>query len=458
MSDGIRILIVEDLPTDAELCEREIEKVLPESRFMRVETQEDFLAALERFQPGLIISDYKLPRFDGMTALKLALTHAPETPFIILTGSMNEETAVACMKAGAWDYVIKEHIRRLGSAVISALGQKKVRQDRRAVTESLRRNEELFRKLFEDHTAVKLLIDPDTGNIVNANEAAATFYGWSRERLKEMKMQEINTLPPEDIKQAMEEVRAQQRTHFEFRHRRADGSIRDVEVFNSKIDFDNKDLLHAIVHDITDRKLAEEKLGETLESLRKAVAATIRTITAAIETRDPYTAGHQKRVTDLARTIADEMGLPKERVEGIRMAGSIHDIGKILVPAEILSKPTKLGEIEFKLIKTHAQHGYEILKEVESPWPLADMVRQHHERLDGSGYPQGLKGGEILLEARIIAVADVVEAMSSHRPYRPAIGMDAALEEIEKNKGILYDPDAVETCLRLIRDKGFKFE
>ncbi|MBA4421811.1 MAG: hypothetical protein C0390_01775, partial [Syntrophus sp. (in: bacteria)] len=211
-----------------------------------------------------------------------------------------------------------------------------------------------------------------------------------------------------------------------------------------------------IATDITERKRAEEQLQHTLESLRKAVGATIQIMTATVEARDPYTAGHQIRSADLARAIATEMGLPLDKIDAIRMAGSIHDIGKISIPAEILSKPTKLTEIEFSLIKEHSRRGYEILKGVESPWNLAEIAYQHHERMDGSGYPRQLKGGEILIEARIMAVADVVEAMASHRPYRPAQGLDAALEEIEKNKGILYDADAADVCLRLFREKRYE--
>ena len=211
-------------------------------------------------------------------------------------------------------------------------------------------------------------------------------------------------------------------------------------------------------YDITDRKRAEKQLQETLESLRKAVDTTIQVMVSAVEARDPYTAGHQIRSANLARAIATEMGLPPEKIEGIRMAGSIHDIGKLSIPAEILSKPTKLTEIEFSLIKEHARKGFEMLKDVESPWPLAEIVHQHHERMDGSGYPRNLKGDDILIEARILAVADVVEAMASHRPYRPGLGIDAALDEIEKNRGIFYDDAVADACLRLFREKGFNLE
>jgi HD-GYP domain-containing protein (c-di-GMP phosphodiesterase class II) len=151
------------------------------------------------------------------------------------------------------------------------------------------------------------------------------------------------------------------------------------------------------------------------------------------------------------------MGLPQEKIDGIRMAGSIHDIGKLSIPAEILSKPTRLTEIEFSLIKEHSRSGYEILKDVESPWPLAEIVYQHHERMDGSGYPRNLKGDDILMEARIMAVADVVESMASHRPYRAGLGIDAALEEISKNRDILYDPEVSDACLKLFQEKGYRF-
>jgi PAS domain S-box-containing protein len=212
------------------------------------------------------------------------------------------------------------------------------------------------------------------------------------------------------------------------------------------------------VRDITERKRGEEKLKAALQSLKNALSATIQVIVSSVESRDPYTAGHQVRSANLARAIATEMGLSQEKIEGIRTAGSIHDLGKLSVPAEILSKPTKLSEIEFSLIKEHARNGYEILKDVESSWPLAEIVYQHHERMDGSGYPRRLKGDGILIEARILAVADVMEAMTSHRPYRPSLGINAALDEIEKNKGVSYDKAVVDACLRLFREKGFKFE
>ncbi|MDH4332130.1 MAG: response regulator [Desulfobulbaceae bacterium] len=199
----------------------------------------------------------------------------------------------------------------------------------------------------------------------------------------------------------------------------------------------------------------EEQLQELVKKLEQALDGSVRAMAMAVETRDPYTAGHQKRVAELACAIAGEMGLSADVIEGIRLAGIVHDLGKIYVPAEILNRPGRLSSIERELIHTHPQVGFDILKGIEFPWPISQIVLQHHERINGSGYPNRLANNEILLEAKIMAVADVVEAMSSHRPYRPAPGLDLALAEIEKNTGEIYDQSAAQACLTLFRDKGF---
>jgi HD-GYP domain-containing protein (c-di-GMP phosphodiesterase class II) len=201
-----------------------------------------------------------------------------------------------------------------------------------------------------------------------------------------------------------------------------------------------------------------QELRKTNERLRKVLDATIQAMARTVEARDPYTAGHQRRVTDLACAIGAEMGLSDDKIYAIRTAGAIHDIGMISVPAEILSKPGKLTEIEFGMIRSHPQVGYDILKDIDFPWDVARIVLQHHERTDGSGYPRSIRGEDILLEARIIGLADVVEAMASHRPYRPALGVDMALEEISRNRGALYHPEIADSCLRLFRQKGFKLK
>jgi PAS domain S-box-containing protein len=208
-----------------------------------------------------------------------------------------------------------------------------------------------------------------------------------------------------------------------------------------------------IARDITQRKLAEEQVQKSYQDLQRMLEGTIQAITLMVETRDLYTAGHQQRVTQLACAIAQEMGLSNEQVQMIHMAGRLHDLGKLFIPIEILSKPGQLNEMEHAIIKTHPRASYDILKNIDFPWPVADVVLQHHERVNGSGYPSGLRGEEILLEARILAVSDVVEAMSSHRPYRPALGVEKALKEIVQNKGILYDTDVVSACLRVFWEK-----
>ena len=216
-----------------------------------------------------------------------------------------------------------------------------------------------------------------------------------------------------------------------------------------------KDHFIAVFDNITTRKRAEDEIRSYLARLEQAMQSTINVVATIGELRDPYTHGHERRVGEIAAAIAEEMGMDGNQVEGIRIAGYLHDVGKIGVPAEILVKPARLTEAEFDLVKDHAQQSYEILKTVPFPWPVAEAAWQHHERLDGNGYPRGLKGDEIIREARVLAVADVVEAMSSHRPYRPGLGIDKALAEIESNRGKLYDPQAVDACLRLFREKGY---
>jgi len=207
-----------------------------------------------------------------------------------------------------------------------------------------------------------------------------------------------------------------------------------------------------------ERDIAQDKVQQQLAQLQDSLEDTMRAIAAIVEMRDPYTAGHQIRVADLAAAITKQMGLSAEQAHVIHLAGTVHDLGKINVPAEILSKPGKLTDLEFGLIKVHPQAGYDILKGINFPWPIAQMVLQHHERLDGSGYPQGLKGDAILLEARILAVADVVEAISAHRPYRPGLGIEVALAEITKQRGVHYDPRVVDACVALFREQHYSLK
>lgn len=345
-----------------------------------------------------------------------------------------------------------------GRRVVRIYGAAQDITERKRAEENLRRSEALFRALFHDHTAVELLIDPRSGQILDVNQAAVNFYGWSREQLLGMRIQDINTLPPDEVKKQMDLVCELKRVHFEFQHRRADGSIRDVEVFSCRIGIDGNSVLHSIIHDITRRKQAEAERNRMLQHLQRSLISTVQAMAAMTEKRDPYTAGHQRNVTKLSSAIAAEMKLDEDRSRGLWLAAMIHDIGKIGVPADILTKPARLTPPERSLVETHVLVGYDILKDMEFPWPIARMVLEHHERVNGSGYPNRLTGDQMLVESKIIAVADVVEAIAMHRPYRAARGQEAALAEIKKNRGILYDSEVVDACVRLFEKKGYRLE
>ena len=251
-----------------------------------------------------------------------------------------------------------------------------------------------------------------------------------------------------------EAVRTQMPAEYEFFNADNNTWIASSVYPSGHTSLDGKKIYLHVARDITQSKKAEEDLKISLQKLTKLTQSVIQAITLTVEKRDPYTAGHQQRVSKLSAAIAREMGFTPEQTEGMRVASLVHDIGKITIPIEILSKPGKISIHEMNIIKTHSQVGYEILEGIEFPWPVAQIIYQHHERINGSGYPQSLTGDSIITEAKILALADVVEAMSHHRPYRQALGIEKALIEITVNKGILYDPEVVDTCLKLFTRKG----
>jgi len=331
--------------------------------------------------------------------------------------------------------------------------------DRRHAIDALRKSEKKYRDLY-DFLPIPVYEMDLEANITSANKAMYKALGYKEDDIEKglnarhILSSQDHDNSEENIQRLLNEEKAE---GAEFTLKRKDGSLFPAIIISSISTLWGKPRdIRGVVVDITERKLFEHELNETAEKLRKNLIGTMQTLSLTIETRDPYTSGHQKAVSKLARSIAQEIGLSADTIDNIRMAGAIHDIGKMAVPAEILSKPGRLTNIEMSLIRTHAESGYNILKDAELPYPIAEITLQHHERMDGSGYPQGLKGDQILFEARIISVADVVEAISSHRPYRAALGIDIALEEIEKNKGLFYDVQVADACLRLFREKDYK--
>ncbi len=327
--------------------------------------------------------------------------------------------------------------------------------ERKRAEDSLRKSEARFRSYFELPLVGIAITSPEKGWL-EVNDRLSDILGYSIQELKDMNWSEL-THPDDldaDVRQFNRILAGEIDSYvMDKRFIRKNG---DVIWTNLAAGCVRKrdgavDYFVAVLEDITARK-------ESVERIRRALGATVSAIAVTVETRDPYTAGHQRRVSDLARAIATEMNLPTDKIDGIRTAAVIHDIGKISVPAEILTKPTKLTDLEFGIIKTHAQSGYDILKDIEFPWPIARMVLEHHERMNGSGYPNRLLAEETLLESRILSVADVVESMASHRPYRASLGIDAALKEIEKNKGTLFDANVVDACLRIFRENRYQLK
>lgn len=328
--------------------------------------------------------------------------------------------------------------------------------DRKQAEEQLRQSEERYRSVFEN-AQEGIFRTTLEGKFLMANQAMARILGYDSPEELMGDMADITKRLYVNAGEREKAIERIERKGFvkddELQFYRKDGRKVWVSRTMQAVRDERGKLLYleGLMEDVTDRK-------NSMDQLRKALGGTVQAIALVVESKDPYTAGHQRRVADISRAIATEMDLSPDQIEGIRMAGIIHDIGKVAVPAEILSSPRKLTNLELSLIKTHAQSGYDILKDIEFPWPIARMVLEHHERINGSGYPNGLTGDDILPESRILAVADVVEAMATHRPYRAALGLSAALEEITQNKGVLYDSEVVDACLRLFRKKGYEIK
>jgi len=320
-----------------------------------------------------------------------------------------------------------------------------------------------FRQVTDNIHEVFWLADVAQHAIVYVSPAYEEIWGRSMSALYSSPHDWSEAIHPEDRAGVLEAARTKQFTgdyDEQYRIVRPDGVVRWIRDSAFPVSDETGRIVRiaGVAEDITERKQAEEETLHHLEQLSVALQSTVDIATTISEMRDPYTSGHARRVAGIAVAIGAELGLDAHRQDGLRVAGQLHDLGKIAIPAEILSKPGKLTALEYQLVQAHPRAGYEVLKDVKFPWPVAEVALQHHERIDGTGYPQGLKGDAILLEARIMAVADVVEAMFSHRPYRPGLGIEKALAEIERGRGTAYDSDVADACLRLFRENRYQLQ
>jgi len=459
---------------------------------------EDGLQKLQSAGFDLIISDILMPIMDGFRFIEhvRANNRWRNIPFAFFTGTYldNKDEELAYM-LGADAFLRKpidpeelvRNLEELGGRKRSARDKAKSGTDsekplrlynesmvhklekkmadlekeiaqRKQAQEALRTSEEKYR-LLVNGASETILVSQD-GLVKFVNPKAAEVAGYELDEFIGMPLSRL--VHPDDLPDVME--RYFQRLKGEhvtggntFRVIARDGSIKWQQINAVVIDWEGKPATLNFITDVTARKKAEDELRQALDTVNMTLDGTINALALMSELRDPYTAGHQRMVAEVSVAIAEEMQLSKDQIKGLRVAGLLHDVGKMYVPAEILSKPGKLTELEMGIVRTHAEASYEIVRTIIFPWPVGTIVRQHHERMNGSGYPLGLKEEDILLESRILAVADVVEAMVSHRPYRPALGLDMALEEIMRGRGTLFDARTVDACMTLFREKGYRF-
>ena len=354
-----------------------------------------------------------------------------------------------------WEY--DNTLRTEGVATPVVRGMAQDVTERRKLEQALMQSEQRFRSLIEQSLAGVYITLTKKGVLQYANPRLEQMLGYGPGEMIGLRIQDM--ILAEDLPIVLAQPQKLRNgaasSSYEVRVWRKDGSVIEMGVQGSFYESGGESATIGMAQDITEKKRAEAEIGRYVTELETAFMSTVEVAMRLSELRDPYTAGHERRVGEIAVAIGAELGFDARQQEGLRVAGYLHDIGKITIPTEILSKPGRLTAIEFKLIQGHSQASYDVLKDVRFPWPVAQIALQHHERMDGSGYPQGLTGEAILLEARIMAVADVVEAMSSHRPYRAGLGLDKALAEIERGRASVYDPQVADACLRLFREKGY---
>jgi PAS domain S-box-containing protein/putative nucleotidyltransferase with HDIG domain len=454
-----RILIVEDETIIAEDIKRTL--ITYQYNVIKVvSTGEEAVKIAREMRPDLILMDIMLQ--GDMTGLDAAeiIYNSFNIPVIFLTAYSNDEILAKAALSSPFGYLIKPfEDRELQVNVEMAFYKYDMER-------MLKDSRNLLLKVIDSVVSYISLKDDELKYII-CNKAFSDLYKLSPKEISGKTELELAGDTEWDIERVKRHSEADEEVLTsgaaliieEEQFRMKNGNLHWFQVTKVPMNTpDQKKAVLTVMVDITEHKKAAEELEQSNIRLQKLFEETVNGLVSAMEKRDPYTAGHQRRVADLASAIANEMKLPEDQVSGIRIAALVHDIGKIYVPSEILSKPGILSKAEMNLIRTHPAAGHEILSSIDFPWPVAEMVLQHQERLDGRGYPQGLKGDEIIPEARILCVSDVVEAIASHRPYRPALGIKVALDEIISNRGKLYDSNVVDACVTLFKEKRFEFE
>jgi PAS domain S-box-containing protein/putative nucleotidyltransferase with HDIG domain len=448
-----QILVVEDERIVADDVRMSLERLGYEVSGTAV-SGEEAIEKAKKFRPDLVLMDIVLEgKMDGIKATSVIRSRF-NIPVVYLTAYADERTLERAKITEPYGYILKPFDDRdLHTIIEIALYKHKMGN-------ILKESEERYRSLVDSaHDAIYILT---SGGFQYVNPAFERLSGRKRDEICSQQFSFLNIIHPDDRKLIKEKEKTKKREteapKYKFRIISKDGEVKLVEANTVLIGKNEGAKEIGILRVITEPQKEKIKSQQSSERLQTALGETVNALASALQRRDPYFAGHQHQVANLARAIAKEMDLPDEQIEAVYLAGTIHDIGKISIPADILNKPSPLSNVEMEIIKNHTQVSHDILKEISFPWPVAEIVLQHHERMDGSGYPAGLSGDRITIEARILALSDVIVAMSSSRPYRPAFSMDEILEEISKNKGALYDPKAVDAFLKLHSEKPFQFE
>ena len=447
-----KILLVEDDRITSRLLQKYIIDI-GYTLTSALSSGEDALHEIDKNEPDLVLMDINLEgKLDGIeSAMSIMLRHS--LPVVYITSSSDSSTLERAKKGNAYGYIIKPFDKK----------------DLRATMEMALVRHEMEKKIRENENRMTTILNSIADSVVVINETGIIDYvNPSTEALlvtdkANMLGKNINDAirigsdPSEDNGMYF----PMSMNYIEFNNYISAGNKSiPVDLTSTPLRQENGRTSGAVivVRDITQQVEYDRKIQESMDKLRRVLYGIVEAISKTVETRDPYTAGHQKRVADIAKEIAREMNLGRDIIESVDIAGQIHDLGKIAIPAEILNKPGRINHIEFELIKMHSQMGCDILKNIDFPWPISDIVLQHHEKYDGTGYPNGISHDDILIQARILAVADVLEAMASHRPYRAALGIEKAFEELRQNRGGHFDPDVVDSCMRVFIEKGFSMK